>query len=241
MPDIAVRSWSDMWAGRWTVVLPAVQRGPAIVSALPCRHPGCPQRRTPRPLSTADTAAAGGVRLAAELDTAAVSAVRRCFRNRGRCPDGQCPPQALRTAGLQDAVAGRRPLEGAATAGRPGRAGGRADRRPGAPVGHRRPLQGQGLLDGQPAQPQAQQVAALPAGHHRAGGRLGSIPTLAQVSVGQARSSTVRSARNTSSPGRPVRVPGHQLVQQRPVWLWNARVQQRGRGDQPAPYLPVAG
>jgi hypothetical protein len=30
------------------------------------------------------TAAAGGVRLAAELDTAAVSAVCCCFRNRGR-------------------------------------------------------------------------------------------------------------------------------------------------------------
>jgi hypothetical protein len=107
MPDIAVRSWSDMWAGRWTVVLPAVQRGPAIVSALPCRHPGCPQRRTPRPLSTADTAAAGGVRLAAELDT----------RGSVRCPpllpeprpvSGR-PVSTASTADSRAAGCGRRP------------------------------------------------------------------------------------------------------------------------------------
>ena len=38
-----------------------------------------------------------------------------------------------------------------------------------AHVGHRRALQGQGLLGGQPAQPQAWQVAALPAGHYGTG------------------------------------------------------------------------
>jgi hypothetical protein len=47
-----------------------------------------------------------------------------------------------------------------------------------AHVGHRRPLQGQGLLGGQPAQPQPAQVAALPAGHHRTGGRMGVDPDL---------------------------------------------------------------
>jgi hypothetical protein len=76
---------------------PSVSAGRADLARNPSR---CPRNRTPRqcplcvwecgqvlagrPLSTADTAAAGGVRLAAELDTAAVSDVRCCFRNRGR-------------------------------------------------------------------------------------------------------------------------------------------------------------
>ena len=44
--------------------------------------------------------------------------------------------------------------------------------RPAGCGSHGRPLQGRGFLGGQPTQPQVQQVAALPAGHRRAGGRL---------------------------------------------------------------------
>jgi hypothetical protein len=70
--------------------------------------PSCrsrPGSRTPRPLS--------GV--AAEPDTADAVAVR-CFRNRGRCPDGWCPPRTLPqpagVRGYKNRSSGRRPLDG---------------------------------------------------------------------------------------------------------------------------------
>jgi hypothetical protein len=50
--------------------------------------------------------------------------------------------------------------------------------------------------------------------------------SLTQLPWGQARSSTVRSATNTSAWGRPVGVAGHQLIQQRPVRLGDAGMQQ---------------
>jgi hypothetical protein len=139
------------------------------------RNPSrCPRNRTPRqgprqvwacgqvlagrPLSPADTAAAGGVRLAPELDTAAGSDVR-CFRNRGRCPDGRVSTADTAACGcplLQEAVAGQA-AAGLVPPPPPG-VGELALQpvaEPGAHVGHRRALQGQGLLGGQPAKPQA--------------------------------------------------------------------------------------
>jgi hypothetical protein len=52
-----------------------------------------------------------------------------------------------------------------------------------------------------------------------------------RASVGQARNSTVRSGRTTSSWGCPVGVAGHQLVQHGAVRLRHDWRQQRGRGD----------
>jgi hypothetical protein len=113
------RPWSDI-AWRGTAVLPAVQRGVAAGSAQRCRRRGCPQRRAPagvhqpRPVSKrpdrrcppAARTWRGTQQVAAEPDTAAVSAVR---------------PGAGRTAGVHrgpgrapehhgdTAAAGRRP------------------------------------------------------------------------------------------------------------------------------------
>jgi hypothetical protein len=92
---------------------------------------------------------AGGVRMPAELDTAAVSAVCCCFRNRGRV-SGRLLSTAD-VAGLQEGVA--RP----ATAGRvqplpvrPTELGGEPVTQPCPRQGHGWPLQRQGLLGGQP-------------------------------------------------------------------------------------------
>jgi hypothetical protein len=91
----------------------------------------------------------------------------RCMRplstaaseNRGRCPDGRCPPGTLpQSAGcrlLPEAVAWP-----AAAGGVPpppvgvGELAAEPVAELGAHVGHRRSLQGQGLLGGQPAEPQ---------------------------------------------------------------------------------------
>jgi hypothetical protein len=150
---------------RWTVLLPAVQHGPATVSAGPCRSSQCPLRRTPagcrypqvRPLSASGPSVSagcvnpgpidqadeqartarrwpsccdrdrvcpqscgsrvhrghgsrqGGVRVAGELDTAAASPVRCCFRNRGRTAGVR---RGHRGQGYRKESPGRRPLVG---------------------------------------------------------------------------------------------------------------------------------
>jgi NADPH-dependent 2,4-dienoyl-CoA reductase/sulfur reductase-like enzyme len=144
-----------------------------------------PRLRVCRSLAAAGRAAGhrGRCLVAAEPDTAEALAVRCCFRNRGRCPDGwpvsgrSEPPRTLpppvSVRNYRNRSPGRRPA--ARVPPLPVRAGElalEAVAELGAHVGHGRPLQGQGVLGGQPAQPQAQQVAALPAGHHRVGGRL---------------------------------------------------------------------
>jgi hypothetical protein len=123
-------------------------------------------------------------------------------------PDDRCPPQtvpqplrqtdaAVPGAVASPAVAGQRlPPPGGA-----GELGLQPVGKLGPHIGHGRPLQGQGLLGGQPTQPPAREVAALPAGDHRTGGRLRIHPDLAPGVGGPGRSSMVRSARNTSSPG----------------------------------------
>jgi hypothetical protein len=58
----------------------------------------------------------------------------------------------------------------------------------------------------------------------------GSIPTLAQVSAGQAQLHGEVGHKHQLA-GRPVGVAGHQLIQQRPVRLRDPRMQQRGRRD----------
>jgi hypothetical protein len=70
-------------------------------------------------------------------------------------------------------------------------------------VGHGRPRQRQRqrLLVGQRAEPEALDVAAAPGGDDRAGGRLRVDAQPGPGAMGQARNSTVRSARNTSSCG----------------------------------------
>src|SRR5512133_248846 len=65
------------------------------------------------------------------------------------------------------------------------------DAKLGADQGHGRSLHRQGFLGAQPAQPQAQQVAALPAGDDRTGGRLRVDSELGPGVGGQARSSMV--------------------------------------------------
>jgi hypothetical protein len=93
------------------------------------RNPSrCPRTRTPRqcprwvwacgrvlagrPLSTADTAAAGGVRLTAELDTAAASAVGCCFRNAAGVRTASVHRGHCGQPGYRKRSPTRRPLEG---------------------------------------------------------------------------------------------------------------------------------
>jgi hypothetical protein len=95
-------------------------------------------------------------------------------------------------------------------------------------VGHGRLLQGQGLLGGQRAQPQAQQVAALPAGHHRSGGRLRVDPDLGPGVGEPAAQLHGEVGKEHQLAGCPVGVAGDQLIQHRPVRLRDAGVQQRG-------------
>jgi hypothetical protein len=111
-------------------------------------------------------------------DTAAAKGVR-CWRKRspGRAAVALMPPPPVRLGELA--------AEPVAELG--------------AHVGHRRPLQRQRLLAGQPAELEALDVAAVPGGDDRAGGRLRVDPSAVQVPEGQARSSQVRSATNTSS------------------------------------------
>jgi hypothetical protein len=69
-----------------------------------------------------------------------------------------------------------------------------------AHVGHGGLLEGAGLLEVELLELQAVQVAVLPAAHHGLRDHHRVDPSAAQVLLGQARSSTVRSARNTRSP-----------------------------------------
>jgi hypothetical protein len=57
------------------------------------------------------------------------------------------------------------------------------------------------------------------------------MPTFAQVSVGQARSSTAQVRQEHQLMGGPVGVAGHKLLQQGAVRLRHDRMQQGGRGD----------
>jgi hypothetical protein len=89
--------------------------------AQPARH--CRSTGTapagPQPAMHPNTAA--GVRVAAEPDTADATAVRCCFRNRGRCPDGRGPPRTplqpadtaavQRLRGYRKRSPGRRPVD----------------------------------------------------------------------------------------------------------------------------------
>jgi hypothetical protein len=69
-----------------------------------------------------------------------------------------------------------------------------------ADIGHRRPGKGAGLLEAEVVELQPGDLAVLPTADDRLGDLLGVDADLGQVSVGQARSSPVRSATNTSSP-----------------------------------------
>jgi hypothetical protein len=84
---------------------------------------------------------------------------------------GHCRSLRVSTATETGRLAGGR-WTGAATAGTRGPVGAGGGRRAGAHVGHGRALQRRGLLGAQSAKPQAQQVAAPPAGHDHTGDHL---------------------------------------------------------------------
>jgi hypothetical protein len=123
MPHIPVPFLVGHWMWRWTVVLPAVQRDVAVMSARPCRRRGCPQHRAPAgcrcpPAASAVHASgpsmsAGGADLArnpgvsAEPDTAAVSTMRPGLR-----------PGAGRTADIRRGHGRRPPEQGGRFGGR---------------------------------------------------------------------------------------------------------------------------
>jgi hypothetical protein len=112
----------------------------------------------------------------------------------------------------------------------------------GAHVGHGWPLQGQGLLGGQPTQPQAQQVAAPPAADDRAGGRLRVDPDLGPGVGRPGAQLHGKVGHKHQLPVCPVGVAGRKLIQHGTVRLRDSRVQQRGRGDhQHTSRLVVAG
>jgi hypothetical protein len=94
----------------------------------------------------------------------------------------------------------------------------------GADQGHGRSLHRQGFLGGQPAQPQARQVAAC-----------GSIPDLGPGVGGPGAQFHGQVGHEHQLLWLPVGVAGHQLVQQGAVWLGDGRVQQRGRGHHQHP------
>jgi hypothetical protein len=164
----------------------------------------------PQPAGQPDTAT--GVQGVAEPDTADAVAVCCCFRNRGRvsgrlagvrtvgvhrghCRSLRCP--LLQEPVVRSASAGRLPPPPIGV----GELALQPVAEPGAHVGHRRALQGQASSAVSPpnrrpsSSPRCQPLMTPRAATY------GSIPTLAQVPRGQARSSTVRSATNTSSPG----------------------------------------
>jgi hypothetical protein len=106
----------------------------------------------------------------------------------------------------------------------------------GTHVGHGRPLQRQGLLAGEP-ELEALDVTTAPSGDDRPGGACGSTPSSAQVSAGHARSSTLRSARNTSRLG--VRSGGWSAAHTAPCRLAAAQPDAAARpGQPPAPRQP---
>jgi hypothetical protein len=124
----------------------------------------------PPPSCRSQLGTAAGVWVAAAADTADAVAVRCCFRNGGRRQDGWMVSGGLvsgRSVSILDTVAacGRPRLQEAVA--RPaagqvppppvgvGELAAEPVAEPVAHVGHRRPLQGQGLLGSQPAQPQA--------------------------------------------------------------------------------------
>ena len=97
-----------------------------------------------------------------------------------------------------------------------------------ADIGHRRPGEQAGLLEAEVVRLQPSDLT-----DYASTGRMwsGSTPILAQESVGEARSSPVRSATNTSSPALSLRVADEQLVDQAAGRLRDPRVQQGVRGD----------
>ncbi len=99
---------------RWTVVLPAVQRGVAVVSARPCRRHGCPQRRAPAGCQCPPAASAvhtsGPSMSAGGADLA---------RNPSRCPRNRTPRQCPRCVWECGRVLAGRPLATADTAAAP--------------------------------------------------------------------------------------------------------------------------
>jgi hypothetical protein len=100
-----------------------------------------------------------------------------------------------------------------------------------ADIGHRRPGERAGLLEAEVVRLQPSDLTGLPAADDAWAMWSGSTPILAQESVGEARSSPVRSATNTSSPALSLRVADEQLVDQAAGRLRDPRVQQGVRGD----------
>jgi hypothetical protein len=91
-----------------------------------------------------------------------------------------------------------------------------------ADVGHRRAGERLDLLEAEVVDLQPGDLVVLPAAHDRLGACSGSMPTFPQVSWGQARSSQVRSATNTSSPGSGSGSPVSSSYTRRPAG-WGTR------------------
>jgi hypothetical protein len=164
----------------------------ARCSAVP--WPACPPWCPPQPATVSGCGHPDGC-----------SGVRcpRCWRNRGRCPDGAVHRGRCRSLRVSAATGSGRLTgvrwSGAATAARPAGAVGRAAR--GAARAHRSwpAAPGQGLLGGQPTVVSALDVAAPPGGDDRTSGCLRVQAEPGPGAGGQARSSTVMSGTNTSS------------------------------------------
>jgi hypothetical protein len=174
---------------------PLDQRRRASATCARCRRagtaaaglpPSCrsrPGSRTPRPVDTHRlrnrtprtlwlSAAASGTAVGVRTVGVRRVGVRTAGVRRGHCRSLWCP--RLQEAVARPAATGRVPplLVGA------GELALQPVAKLGADQGHGRSLHRQGFLGGHPAQPQAQQVAAPPAGHHRPGGRLRVDPDL---------------------------------------------------------------
>jgi hypothetical protein len=149
---------------------------------------------TPRPVWTS------AVRPPARPDTSAAT-----VRHAVQVPDARGHPAA--SGATRRAWWLRAPVVAAAATGgmQPtpvgaSQPGGQAAAELAADVGHRRPGERAGLLEAEIVKLEPGDLAVLPAADDRLGDLLGSTATFAQVSRGQARSSHVRSATNTSSP-----------------------------------------
>jgi hypothetical protein len=141
------------------------RRASATWAALPWCRNGSSGSAAVLPQPAAQPGTAAGVQGVADPDKADAVAVRCFVRNGGRCPDGWSVSGRLMSAAYTSAACGCPRLQEAVA--RPAAAGrvpplpvgvGELAAEPvaelGAQVGHRRSLQRQGLLGGQPAQPQ---------------------------------------------------------------------------------------
>jgi hypothetical protein len=120
---------------------------------------------------------------------------------------------------------------GAATGARPAGLPGKPLAELGAPIGHGRPLQGQGLLGGQPTELEAFEVAALPGGDDRTGCCLRVQAEPGPGAGGPGAQFDREVGEKHQLVGCPDEVAGHQLIQDRAIRLRHGRMQQRSRAD----------